>query len=541
MNSGYLDRGPQAIIPSLLTARRSHPCVVKRPAWGTRYKQILLLTGMLVLFNGLFPNQVVSREHRAVQQSSRRAARQGSRRAVRQGSRRAIEIQDNQAWVQFPSEITFVLRISTSSPIDTIELEYGVVKTSCEQVSGRAVPEISETLQRRRVDATWTWELYRSGSMPPGARVWWRWYITTEDGKSRTTPRAWITFEDEYHEWQTLAEGQITVHWYEGDQAFGQQMLQAAVQAQARLTADPDANLEKPVHIYFYANSDDLKAALVSSQRWMGGIAFTEFYTVLIAASPQNQDYGLRTVAHELMHLVVHQLAFNCWSPMPCWLDEGLASWAEGDLEPSQQEMLDEAIAEDELLSLRNISSSFSAHSDRAHLSYAQSYSVVAFLISEYGRDKVLDLLAVFRDGATYDGALEQVYGFDTDELENLWRASVGAQLRPTSAAPGDDSSAPVPTLSLWSGEPTAPPPTATATPAPSPQPSATSPPAPTEAVVVVSPTARATRTASAAPQLIAGSNGQSNTSDWTRYAIAGLGGLVLLAALATLVYVRRN
>ncbi len=494
-----------------------------------RVRTNLLLIGVLLLLGGLFPNLVSSQERRAGQASPQRA----------------IEIQINQAQVQFPDEITFTLQIDTPSLIDTIELEYGVEKVSCGQASGRVTPEITESLQRRRVHAAWTWELYRSGSLPPGARVWWRWHIATADGASQSTPRAWITVADEDRAWQTLTEGQITVHWYEGDLAFGQHMLQTAVEAQAHLTADPGANLAKPVHLYFYANSDDLKAVLIAPQRWTGGIAFTDFYTVLIAASAQDQDYGQRTVAHELMHLVVHQLSFNCWSPMPRWLDEGLASWAEGNLDPVQQEALDQAIAENKLLPLRGISGSFSAHSDRAYLSYAQSYSVVVFLIDEYGRDKVLELLAVFGDGATYDGALEQVYGFDTDGLEALWRASIGLQPRPTSAAPDDDST-PVPTLSLWGGEPTLPPATPTstaaATPTPSPQPSATSPPAPTEAVVVVSPTARATRAAGAGIQPITASAQPTNAGDWIGYAIAGAGGLALLLTLALAwVYVRRR
>jgi hypothetical protein len=475
----------------------------------------LLLVGAFLLVSGVFPGLAWSQV--------------------------AIDIRANQAQTQFPDEIVFALEIDTSSPIESIELEYGVEKISCGQSSGRVVPDIHETLQRRRVHATWTWELYRSGSMPPGAQVWWRWHITTEDGQSQSTRREWITLDDQNHAWQTLSEGQITVHWYEGDQEFAQYMLQSAVQAQARLTSDPGANLEKPLHFYLYADSDALKAALISPQRWTGGIAFTDFYTVLIATGPQEQDYGQRIVAHELMHLVVHQLAFNCWSSLPRWLDEGLASWAEGDLEPSQQEALNEAIAENALLPLPSLNGSFSAHADRAYLSYAQSYSVVAFLMNEYGRDKILELLAVFREGATYDGALEQVYGFDTEGLENLWRASIDVPPRPTAIAPDDGEPTPVPTLSLWSQEPTALLATMTATPAPSPQPSATSAPTPTKVLVAVAPTARATRAANSGPQLITGPPQQTHTDSPTGYIIVAAGSLALLALVLAAVYVYRR
>lgn len=402
-----------------------------------------------------------------------------------------IQVLANDGTPDFPYEIEFTLELAGSSPaIQDVELEYGVDKVSCQATSVRAVPDVERDDAGGGLSATWTWDLRRSGSLPPGAQVWWRWHVTTGDGGAWTSPEGRLSFDDESHDWQTASQGQIFVHWYEGDAKFGQGMLRAAVEAQARLTADPGANLEQPVHIYFYATPGDLRDALVFSQRWTGGIAFTDYFTILIAAGPDDGTYGERTVAHELMHLVVHQLAFNCWAGLPRWLDEGLASWAEGDLESAQQSALDGAIANGRLLSLRSLSGSFSAHADRANLSYAQAYSVVDYMIEAYGRERILELLAAYRKGATYDGALEELYGFDTDGLEDRWRASVGAQPRPTASAPSGEPTA-VPTLSLWSGEPTSPPgrsgegdggtPSATPVSTPSAAPVATSSPMPSE------------------------------------------------------------
>ena len=57
-----------------------------------------------------------------------------------------------------------------------------------------------------------------------------------------------------------------------------------------------------------------------------------------------------------------------------------------------------------------------------ATLSYAESYTVVDYLITTYGKDKMLELLETFREGASYDGALTEVYGFDTSGLDQRWR-----------------------------------------------------------------------------------------------------------------------
>jgi hypothetical protein len=71
---------------------------------------------------------------------------------------------------------------------------------------------------------------------------------------------------------------------------------------------------------------------------------------------------------------------------------------------------------------VRSLASPFSAYAGEAALSYAESYSLVEFLTSSYGQDKMFSLLSTFREGATYDGALEKVYGFDMDGLDERWR-----------------------------------------------------------------------------------------------------------------------
>ncbi|MDA1035994.1 MAG: peptidase MA family metallohydrolase, partial [Chloroflexi bacterium] len=57
---------------------------------------------------------------------------------------------------------------------------------------------------------------------------------------------------------------------------------------------------------------------------------------------------------------------------------------------------------------------------------YAESRSIVAFLIDKYGPEKMNDLLKAFPRLATIERALEEVYGFDTEGLQTAWRDSVG-------------------------------------------------------------------------------------------------------------------
>ena len=141
-------------------------------------------------------------------------------------------------------------------------------------------------------------------------------------------------------------------------------------------------------------------------------------------------------MSHELTHVLVGHLTFSCLGDVPTWLNEGLAVYSEGGLEPSSEAQLNEAISNDELLTVRSLSGGFSEVPSRAYLSYSQSYSIVKYLIETYGQDKMNSLLITLRDGTTIDDALLKIYGFDVEGLEESWRGAIGAAPKTASAQP---------------------------------------------------------------------------------------------------------
>jgi hypothetical protein len=152
--------------------------------------------------------------------------------------------------------------------------------------------------------------------------------------------------------------------------------------------------------------------------------------------TPAERDFGLRTVAHELTHLVVHIATDNPFGGVPLWLDEGLAMNSEGQLPANFQSALDHAVAAGNLLSLRSITGNFPTDADASLLSYAESCSLVRYMLSTYGRDKMSALLAVFHDGSTPEDAVRKAYGMDILTLEADWHASLLSEPSSSSTPP---------------------------------------------------------------------------------------------------------
>ena len=357
-----------------------------------------------------------------------------------------ITVISSDAEMQFPSTITFSMEAEAASDIADIDLVYRKSGESLIPVSSRVDVDF---IPGQLVAASWTWDMLETGGLPPGTEIDYWWLIEDAAGHELQTSPATIAFDDLSHDWQSLASDQVTIFWYEGDLSFVQYLVDAADEALERLAGEIGVALEQPVKIYIYASSGDLRNALIYPQEWTGGLAFPGYGTVIIGISPDNLAWGKRAIAHEMGHLVVHQALSGFYGHIPVWLDEGLAMDAEGDLRPDLQTMFNKAITHDTIFSVRSISSSFPTDPDEAMLCYAESYSLVQFLIDTYGSDKILNLLAVLNEGNTYDDAMLEVYDFNVDGLNAVWRESLALGPQPSPTPDGEASSFPAPYIAL--------------------------------------------------------------------------------------------
>jgi hypothetical protein len=276
------------------------------------------------------------------------------------------------------------------------------------------------------VSTQWYWDMRRS-SLPVGTELnyWW----TAEDaaGNRAATAPATVSFDDTRFDWKSITEDPVTLLWYEGDRNFADLLMEAAQEGLERIENDTGAKPQRHIRIYIYASASAMQGGQVYTQEWAGGVTYAGYDVIAIGVSEIQLLWGMGAIRHELTHWVTDQIVHNNYGAgIPVWLSEGLATYGEGELSADYESSLEEAIINNELLSVRSLSSHFSAVSSVAYVSYGQSKSIVTFLIETYGKDKMNRLLAAFQQGTTHDEALLSVYGFDQDGLDTLWRQSLG-------------------------------------------------------------------------------------------------------------------
>jgi len=342
----------------------------------------------------------------------------GASTSLRVEAQPALQVQSNEAQSTFPDGITFTLSASLSGALDDARLRYEIAPDG---VRTTAVPECTEG---QLLHCSFTLASTRRNFLIPGAEVTYTWRLRTVDGRSEETPPQVVTYEDDRFDWQTVSEGNLTVWWYVGDEAEARDVLTAGRESLDRISALLRTQVPFPVKIFYYGSAQDMQPAILPTFAegvvTAGEVVYSD--TAMVARGGAAEDIA----RHEIAHVVIRQ-AVRPPHDLPAWLNEGTATYAQSVSFSDQEDALDRAIRSNRVLSVRSLSSQSSgAGAGTVSLFYAQSRALVAFLVERYGEEKFAQLFQAFNEGRTTEEALQQVYGFNQDGLENAWRESVG-------------------------------------------------------------------------------------------------------------------
>lgn len=350
------------------------------------------------------------------------SAQEAAPLAAPPGVATTVEIAAGEPDISFPAGISFPVEVSSSEPIAEIDLLYHPVGVETLTLDAAEFDPGAAVAIDHELDL-------RDGSLPAGIDLRWRWRVTEADGDVAETPERVLTWFDDRFSWQEVAGAQVRVHFYGGDAAFAGEVLATAERTIDKLNRRFGAELTDPIETWVYADREDfLSAQAPNSEPWVAGAAYPELRLIQAVLPPGDRQELGRVIPHEISHQVFEQATDNPFNVPPRWLDEGLATLAqEAGRGPSWMRLRAAAEA-GQVPPLRTLNGAFPYDTDATLLAYAQSMAVVAYVIDTYGETGLSDLIAVFRDGVTYDQALVGTLGVTIDELDAAWRAGVLAQ-----------------------------------------------------------------------------------------------------------------
>lgn len=162
------------------------------------------------------------------------------------------------------------------------------------------------------------------------------------------------------------------------------------------------------------------------------GVAYSRWGVILLTMSaPESwEPPDLEVVlVHELSHVVLHRAVRG--HPVPRWFNEGVAIHQSEVRLLSRMSSLLQAAAQQSIHRLSELDRNFPSRPHEVNTAYAQSASIIGFLRrTDNDQKRFHRMIRSLREGATFDTALANAYGWTRIGLERQWRESLRTRYR---------------------------------------------------------------------------------------------------------------
>ena len=157
---------------------------------------------------------------------------------------------------------------------------------------------------------------------------------------------------------------------------------------------------------------------------WLAGAAWAKEQFIVIRVLPGQSilDHDA-LLAHELTHVIL-KTDFPGMGSWPLWFREGLAMRESKGEGLRRYTSLSLATLRRRLIPLDELWVRFPENEAESRLAYAESFSVIAFLVSRHGHQRFQEFISALRE-EEFETAYRRVYGTGLGSMEREWRRFV--------------------------------------------------------------------------------------------------------------------
>jgi predicted metallopeptidase len=225
---------------------------------------------------------------------------------------------------------------------------------------------------------------------------------------------------------RTIETSHFVFYFHAEDEGIATSLTAQAERIRGEIVEDLGLDLDEVTTVYLAHSLREY--AEIQPRGWVAAWSAAVAYpslNLIIMKSPRVMKAGVIDLAkifkHELTHIAVGR-AFRGREEVPRWLDEGLAMYESREWSFSRVSTMTKAVLTDSLIPLAEITTSFPREVERAELAYCQSFYLVSFLVSEFGREDFHRFIREYTRGRDLKEILVTVYGMGWDDLEEEWK-----------------------------------------------------------------------------------------------------------------------
>ncbi len=329
----------------------------------------------------------------------------------------SVQVSSSPPKYSFGENITFQATIKASAPIQEATISF--------QPQGDDI-RVGKMDVNNQGQAVYSYDASTHTIRPFSQIYYWIRVKLQGSQDEYTSPSFPFYYEDNRFDWQKLDDPVFEVHWYDGDQAFGQTVLNIAHEGLASAQNLVQLAYPSKLKVYVYPSALDLQQALqLGGKSWVAGHASPDLGVVMIYkhSGPEQKLELERDLPHELTHVLLYQqITGQGYAKIPAWLNEGLASLSELYANPDYARSLEVAKQKNSLLSMDSLCGSFPQDASGNFLAYAQASSFTRFLQKTYGTPALQSLITSYTNGLGCDEGARATYGASLRQLETRWQ-----------------------------------------------------------------------------------------------------------------------
>jgi hypothetical protein len=231
--------------------------------------------------------------------------------------------------------------------------------------------------------------------------------------------------------WKTLQPSFFFIHYQTSDERIAQALATQADSIYQAVTGDVGYLPQGKIAVYLCPTPECFRQkqpARVKLPDWAVGVAYPALNRIVIRSRLTFDEKGsinpIEIFKHEFAHIVLEQ-ALEKRGGAPRWLSEGFSMYQAKQWTLHGQRIIEETTLRDNFIPLAMLTTAFPADEEAARIAYAQSFSLVAFMLNDYGKPIFHKFIDNLRKGMNTNTALSYSAGVNLKRLELEWQASL--------------------------------------------------------------------------------------------------------------------
>lgn len=221
----------------------------------------------------------------------------------------------------------------------------------------------------------------------------------------------------------------VRVDYEQKNSVFAKYVLSISQKVRESVTEKTGIKYDNPILIKISPSRSEFNKITGINNLGIQGIAISEANLTVINSENvfnKSNDDIFRLLEHEFAHIYMgNYISHGADISFPRWLNEGVAQWVSGGanelFSSSFQDSLQTAFISNRLLPFSAIIQGFPNTQDNFTLAYAQSLSMIEYLVEKHGNEKLENLLVNLKQEKNFYTAFSKTYSQTFQEVEGQW------------------------------------------------------------------------------------------------------------------------